>query len=118
MEHVVAVGRPADPDLEGGPDWAYPGFCPLLALAGFPLPTTRGADPGGGRVGAVLLNAKYVEPGSVDTTGSYNHYTALRSYEDLLGPTSGGADGLGHLGFAAAGGVAPFGPDVFNRPPG
>jgi phosphatidylinositol-3-phosphatase len=96
LEHVVAVGRPADPGLEGGPNWAYPGFSPLLALAGFLLPTTPGADPGGGRVGAVLLNAKYIEPGSVDTTGSYN----------------------GHLGFAAAGGVAPFGPDVFNRPPG
>jgi hypothetical protein len=101
-----------------GPNWAYPGFSPLLALAGFPPPTTAGADPGGGRVGAVLLNAKYIQPGSVDTTGSYNHYSALRSYEDLLGLTSGGADGLGHLGFAAAAGLTPFGADVFNRPPG
>jgi hypothetical protein len=70
--------------------------------------------PGGGQIGALLLNPKYVTPGSVDSTGSYNHYSALRSYEDLLGLTTGGADGAGHLGFAAAKGLAPFGPDVFN----
>ncbi len=96
-----------------GPNWAFPGFSPLLGAP----PTTPGADPGGGRIGAVLLNAKYIEPGSVDST-AYNHYSALRSYEDLLGLTSGGADSLGHIGFAAASGLAPFGPDVFNRPPG
>jgi hypothetical protein len=38
----------------------------------------------------------------------------LRSYEDLLGLTSGGADGLGHLGFAAQPGLLRFGPGVFN----
>jgi hypothetical protein len=68
---------------------------------------------GGGQIGALLLNAKYVAPGTTDTTGSYNHYSALRSYEDLLGLTTGGADGLGHLGYAAATGLAPFGRDVF-----
>ena len=70
--------------------------------------------PGGGQIGALLLSSKYVVPGSTDTTGSYNHYSALRSYEDLLGLTTGGTDGEGHLGFAAAKGLAPFGPDVFN----
>ena len=48
-------------------------------------PTTPGADPGGGRIGTLLLNATYIQPGTVDTTGFYNHYSALRSYEDLLG---------------------------------
>jgi phosphatidylinositol-3-phosphatase len=70
--------------------------------------------PGGGQIGALLLNSKYVVPGFTDTTGSYNHYSALRSYEDLLGLTTGGTDGEGHLGFAAAKGLAPFGADVFN----
>jgi hypothetical protein len=70
--------------------------------------------PGGGQIGALLLNPKYIVAGSTDTTGSYNHYSALRSYEDLLGLTTGGTDGFGHLGFAAATGLAPFGPDVFN----
>ena len=69
--------------------------------------------PGGGQIGALLLNAKYVVAGSTDTTGSYDHYSALRSYEDMLGLTSGGNDGEGHLGFAAASGLAPFGTDVF-----
>ncbi len=71
------------------------------------------AAPGGGRTGALLLNAKYLQPGSTDSTGSYNHYSALRSYEDLLGLTTGGVDGQGHLGFAAAKGLLPFGTDVF-----
>jgi phosphatidylinositol-3-phosphatase len=70
--------------------------------------------PGGGQIGALLLNSKYIVPGSADVTGSYNHYSALRSYEDLLGLSTGGADGEGHLGFAAARALAPFGPDVFN----
>ncbi len=69
--------------------------------------------PGGGQTGALLLNSKYIEPGSTDTTGSYNHYSALRSYEDLLGLTKGGSDGEGHVGFAAAKGLVPFGTDVF-----
>jgi phosphatidylinositol-3-phosphatase len=71
--------------------------------------------PGGGQIGALLLDAKYIAPGTTDTTGSYNHYSALRSYEDLLGLTTGGTDGEGHLGFAAAKGLAPFGKDVFPK---
>jgi hypothetical protein len=75
--------------------------------------TADSQAPGGGQTGAVLLNSKYIVPGSTDTTGSYDHYSALRSYEDLLGLTTGGNDGEGHLGFAAAKGLVPFGPDVF-----
>lgn len=79
------------------------------------VPGPNATTAGGGEVGALLLNAKYIAPDSVDITGSYNHYSALRSYEDLLGLTTGGADGEGHLGFAAAKGLMPFGTDVFNR---
>jgi phosphatidylinositol-3-phosphatase len=75
--------------------------------------TVDSQAPGGGQIGALLLNSKYIVGGSTDTTGSYNHYSALRSYEDLLGLTTGGVDGEGHLGFAAAKGLAPFGSDVF-----
>ncbi|HVB92614.1 MAG TPA: alkaline phosphatase family protein [Acidimicrobiales bacterium] len=74
----------------------------------------RDTAPGGGQVGMLLLNPRYIAPGTTDTTGSYNHYSALRSYEDLLGLTKGGADGRGHLGFAAGAGLTPFGTDVFN----
>ncbi len=88
---------------------------PNTAAPGNAGATSDAAAPGGGQVGAVLLNPKYLVAGSVDTTGSYNHYSALRSYEDLLGLTTGGTDGHGHLGYAAAPGLKPFGKDVFNH---
>jgi hypothetical protein len=101
---------------QGGPNLSNPGYSPLLGffhLQTAPAPGTF-PYPGGGQVGAVVFNGKYVTPGSVNTTGFYNHYSALRSYEDLLGITSGGDDGQGHLGFAGATGLVPFGTDVFN----
>jgi hypothetical protein len=70
--------------------------------------------PGGGQIGTVLLNKRLIVPGTVNTTGYYNHYSALRSYEDLLGLTEGGDDGHGHLGYAGTTGMLPFGKDVFN----
>jgi hypothetical protein len=81
---------------------------PNTAAPGNAAATTNTA-PGGGQIGALLLNSKYLRPGSTLTTASYNHYSALRTYEDLLGLTSGGADGNGHLGFAAASGLQTFG---------
>jgi hypothetical protein len=116
-----------------GPGNANPGYSPLLntPVAAFGgktfyellgvtglTPNTEpptGTMPGGGRVGAVLLSPRRIKPGSVNSTGSYNHYSALRTFEDLLGIRSGGADGHGHLGFAAT--ASGFGPDVFNRLP-
>jgi hypothetical protein len=88
---------------------------PNTAAPGDVADASDAQAPGGGRIGALLLNPRYVRPGSVDTTGSYNHYSALRSYEDLLGLTTGGTDGHGHLGWAGAPGLKPFGRDVFNR---
>ncbi|MEA2469601.1 MAG: hypothetical protein QOE38_600 [Thermoleophilaceae bacterium] len=67
-----------------------------------------GSGNGGGRVGAVLLS-KYIKAGSTNDT-PYNHYSLLRSVEDLFGTT--------HLGFAAQDGLKPFGDDVFNQPSG
>lgn len=97
-----------------GPDNANPGFPPLQANFGGTPPTGPGQYPGGGKIGAVLLNSKLIAPGSVNDT-PYNHYSALRSYEDILGITTGGSDGQGHLGFAGQSGLRPFGPDVFSR---
>ena len=105
----------------GGPNLSNPGFSPLLALFHIQFPPEPDAFPypGGGHIGAVLLNAKYIAPGSINDTGFYNHFAALRSYEDLLGLTTGGGDdGLGHLGFAGVSGLQPFGRDVFNAFPG
>jgi len=117
-------GNPAGPNGDSraccneqpGPNISNSGFSPVLALLHFqtnPAPGTF-PYPGGGQVGAVVFNARYIVPGSINTVGYYNHYSALRSYEDLLG-LQGGDDGYGHLGFAAAPGLLPFGTDVFNR---
>jgi phosphatidylinositol-3-phosphatase len=72
--------------------------------------------PGGGITGAVFIS-RYIKPGSV-TDQPYNHYSWLRSMEDLFGVRHGGTDGDGHLGYAAADGLRPFGGDVYNNPSG
>ena len=59
---------------------------------------------GGGRIGAVLLSP-LIRPGTVSTV-AYNHYSLLRSIEDIFG--------LPHLGDAAMPQVRSFGPDVFG----
>jgi len=64
--------------------------------------------PGGGVVGAVLLSP-CIKPGTVSTV-AYNHYSMLRSVEDIFG--------LGHIGYAQLPGEVSFGPDIFNRPCG
>jgi len=89
-----------------GPNTTQPGF------NAFNQDTT----PGGGVVGSVLLSP-YITPGSVSDQ-PYNHYSWLRSMEDLFGIHNGGADGKGHLGYAGADGLRPFGPDVYNNPRG
>jgi hypothetical protein len=103
-------------DPPAGSSCCYEQPGPNTVAPGDPSSTdTTNQAPGGGKVGALVLNPRFIVPGTEDTTGSYNHYSALRSYEDLLGLTTGGSDGFGHLGFAAAPGLAPFGHDVFNR---
>ena len=44
---------------------------------------------GGGRVGLLLLSS-FVKPGTVNQTDYYNHYSLLRSIEDLFGLTTTG----------------------------
>jgi hypothetical protein len=63
--------------------------------------------PGGGRTGTVLVSP-YTQPGSRNKT-EYNHYSLLRSIEDLFG--------LAHLGYAGQQGLRAFGDDVFNAKP-
>jgi hypothetical protein len=73
-------------------------------------PNNGGPTPGagGGRVGAVLLS-RFIKPGT-QTKQEYNHYSLLRSAEDMFGLT--------HLGYAAASGLRPFGADIFTNPSG
>ena len=83
-------------------------------------PLYNATDPttGGGDTGSVLISP-YIHPGSV-TTRFYNHYSWLRTIEDLMGVRRAyrGLDGQGHIGYAAQRGLAPFGRDVFTRPQG
>jgi hypothetical protein len=129
-----ATDTAAGDNEQPGPGNLNPGYSPLLnapvaAFGGLTYyqllgvkgltPNTEppaGTMPGGGQIGAVLFNPRWITAGSVNTTGSYNHYSALRTFEDLLGIRRGGADGQGHLGFAAT--ATDFGADVFNARPG
>jgi hypothetical protein len=62
---------------------------------------------GGGRVGMLLLSP-FVEPGSVNETGYYNHFSFLLSVGELLGVSP-------PLGYAAEPALAAFDSTVFNR---
>jgi hypothetical protein len=75
-----------------------------------PKPGIRG--PGGGRIGTLLIG-RCVAADARDPR-RYNHYSLLRSLEDIFGITKGGTDGKGHLGYAAAPGLRSFGSDVFR----
>ncbi len=84
-----------------------------------PLFTATGAtNGGGGDTGSVLISP-FIKPGSVSTR-FYNHYSWLRTMEDLfsVAKAAPGLDHKGHIGYAAQPGLAPFGPDVFTAPNG
>jgi hypothetical protein len=93
-----------------------------------PLYDATDFTPGGGDTGTVLISP-LIKPGTVSSK-YYNHYSMLRTLEDLLltgrrctdttlvaGSVCGGLDGEGHIGYAAQTGLADFGPDVFNAEP-
>jgi phosphatidylinositol-3-phosphatase len=73
-----------------------------------PLPGARYlpglVGPGGGRIGAVLLGPG-IKAGAVSSV-PYNHYSLLRSIEQLFG--------LAPLGFAADPALTTFGDDIFR----
>lgn len=112
----------ADPSLNNPNDVAQSivACCNELPGPNTPQPGHQafGQDttPGGGITGSVVIS-RFVKPGSVSDQ-PYNHYSWLRSMEDLFGLDTGGADAKGHLGFAAADGLRPFGNDVYNNPSG
>jgi hypothetical protein len=68
---------------------------------------------GGGRVGTLVIG-HCVAANHVDAD-HYNHYSLLRSLENLYGITKGGTDHKGHIGYAAASTLRPFGSDVFSK---
>jgi hypothetical protein len=80
--------------------------CCNESAANSPAAGGQNGGTGGGKTGAVLLSS-YIRPGTVTQT-AYNHYSLLRSFEDVFG--------LAHLGYAAADGLTPLGADVFTGP--
>ncbi|HEY7951764.1 MAG TPA: alkaline phosphatase family protein [Solirubrobacteraceae bacterium] len=99
VDQAPATGVEADSSSCCG----QPRFPNLPAPA--PLPGGGQLPPsGGGQVGALLLS-RFVKAGAVDQD-PYNHFSLLRTIEDLFG--------LKHLGYAAASGVSSFGASVFE----
>ena len=105
---------------EGAPGFLAPG------QTADPLYDATDYTAGGGDTGSVLISP-LITPGT-STTRFYNHYSWLRTMEDIfqvsngtdhaslpVGTVSGGIDAKGHLGYAAQNGLAPFGADVFNN---
>jgi hypothetical protein len=60
---------------------------------------------GGDNTGAVLISP-FIKPGTISRNTPYNHYSLLRSIEDIFG--------LAHLGYAGQPGVTSFGSDIFQ----
>jgi phosphatidylinositol-3-phosphatase len=64
-----------------------------------------GPSGGGGKVGMLLISP-FVESGSVNETGYFNHFTLLLTIEELFG--------LEKLGYASDLALSPFDSSVFN----
>ncbi|MBV8194885.1 MAG: hypothetical protein JOY80_05095, partial [Candidatus Dormibacteraeota bacterium] len=121
---------------------SIPGIAPPLEVAsccneipGPNAPNPGVGGPGGGIVGAIVLSP-FVEPATFTpctwpSTGDgrlaqptcvsgpmFNHYSALRTFEDLFGITSGGTDGAGHIGYAATPNPGHFGCATSPAPDG
>jgi hypothetical protein len=88
-----------------------PNIAPYDPKPGYRSPTGMNGPgligPGGGRIGAVLLSP-FIKPGTV-TTMAYNHYSLLRSIEDVFG--------LPPLGYAGQANLPTFGVDIYAKPP-
>lgn len=99
------------PNLAAFPQSSVYGSLPASEIPGLPaslgtiqLVMTK-ANYGGDQTGAVMIS-KFIKPGTVSTV-PYNHYSMLRSIEDIFQ--------LGHLGYAGQTGLASFGNDIFTN---
>jgi hypothetical protein len=89
---------------------ATPEYPNLPAPESAEAPTTGPVKPsgGGGRVGMLLISP-YVAPGTVEEAAYYNHFSFLRSVEELFG--------LEPLGYAAEPALTGFDSTVFDASP-
>jgi hypothetical protein len=88
----------------------YPNLPPPAAPTSEEPPAAGGVTKtgGGGKVGMLLLSP-YVAPGTVLEDAYYNHFSFLRSVEELFG--------LEPLGYAAEPALTPFDSTVFDASP-
>jgi hypothetical protein len=89
----------------GGPLSVTVNTLGLSDLSSVPLAGPGLIGAGGGRVGAVLISP-FIKPGTVSDV-PYNHYSMLRSVENIFG--------LPYLGYASQAGLSSFGNDIFNN---
>jgi hypothetical protein len=78
--------------------------CGQPAFPNLPAPTGGIGPPGGGQVGALLLSP-FIKGGNL-VQDTYNHFSLLRTVEDLFG--------LSHLGYAGGREVSSFSPALFS----
>jgi phosphatidylinositol-3-phosphatase len=90
-------------DESNGPEYDSSECCGESIAPNTLLPGLTGL--GGGKIGAVLLSP-FIKAGTTSAT-QYNHYSMLRSIEDLFG--------LQYLGYAGGSGQASFGSDVYTQ---
>jgi hypothetical protein len=96
----------AAPVPTAGPPAPTP--APTPSVTATPTATPPPGEPaGGGQVGLLLISGQFVKPGTTYGFGSYNHYSLLRSLEDLFG--------LDHLGYAADPALPAFDNSVYNQ---
>ncbi|NIE66916.1 alkaline phosphatase family protein [Burkholderia sp. Ax-1719] len=112
---ATCCGQQPGPNLAAFPQVASQGTYPTSSVINnfpqFPLSSyqtaqfaTTKSNYGGDQTGAVMIS-KFIKPGTVSTV-PYNHYSMLRSIEDIFG--------LDHLGYAGQAGLVPFGKDIFT----
>jgi hypothetical protein len=94
---VPAPAPPATPPPAATP----PPVAPLAPAA----TSATGEAIGGGKVGLLLISS-FVKPGSVNTLDAFNHFSLLRSIEDIFG--------LDRLGYAADPALPAFDKAVYN----
>jgi hypothetical protein len=84
----------------------YPNLKAAGALPAEPVNGPVKPSGGGGRVGMLLISP-FVLPGSTNESGYYNHYSMLRSMEELFG--------LPAIGYAAEPAILPFDEAIYNN---
>lgn len=107
---IIIVNDEADADTSAccnepsGPNVTAPGLPPSAAKDGT-FAAGPGNGQGGGRVGAIILSP-FVRQGTTSST-PYNHYSLLKSIEDVFA--------LPYLGYAGTPGLVGFGSDIWSR---